>query len=104
MRGRTNGLYQRDQQARSGRRFAALVVAFVFLAIGGALALVWLCVTVGALDTVNAIVQSVRDSVFTYALGLNWVIVTMYVPALVVSSILIVMQLLRRRQASISHR
>ena len=38
MRGRTSGVYHRDQQARSGRRFAALVVAFVLLAIGGALA------------------------------------------------------------------
>jgi len=34
--------------------------------------------------------------VFTYALGVNWVIVTIYVPALLVSSLLIFMQLLRR--------
>ena len=61
-----------------------------------AIPLVWLCVAVGMLDTVNAIVQSVRDSVFTYPLGVNWVIVTIYVPALLVSSLLIVMQLLRR--------
>lgn len=62
----------------------------------GAIALVWLCVIVGSLDTVNAILQSVRGSVFTYALGVNWVIVVMYVPALIVSSVLIFMQLLRR--------
>jgi len=60
-----------------------------------AIALVWLCISVGLLDTVNAIVQSVRDSVFTYALGVNWVIVTLYVPALLVSSLLIFLQLLR---------
>ena len=59
----------------------------------GAIALVWLCVIVGMLDTVNAIIQSVRDSVFTYALGVNWVIVAIYVPALLVSSLLIFMQL-----------
>src|SRR5215813_8967882 len=59
----------------------------------GAIALVWLCVVVGMLDTVNAIIQSVRDSVFTYALGVNWVIVSIYVPALLVSSLLIFMQL-----------
>ena len=47
------------------------------------------------LDTVNAIIQSTRYSVFTYPLGVNWVIVTMYVPALLVSSLLIFMQLLR---------
>jgi hypothetical protein len=59
-----------------------------------AIALVWLCMIVGNLDTVNAIIQSVRYNVFTYALGLNWVIVTIYVPALLVSTLLIFMQLL----------
>jgi hypothetical protein len=60
----------------------------------GAIALVWLCMIVGNLDTLNAIIQSVRYNVFTYALGLNWVIVTIYVPSLLVSSLLIFMQLL----------
>ena len=60
----------------------------------GAIALVWLCVSVGMLDTVNAIIQSMRYSVFNYPLGVNWVIVTVYVPALLVSSLLIFMQLL----------
>jgi hypothetical protein len=60
-----------------------------------AITLVWLCVAVGMLDTVNAIIQSIRFSVFTHALGVNWVIVTIYVPALLVSSVLIFMQLLR---------
>jgi len=60
-----------------------------------ALALVWLCVGFGMLDTVNAIIQSMRDNVFSYALGFNWVIVAIYVPALLVSSLLIVLQLLR---------
>lgn len=60
---------------------------------GGALALVWLCVVVGMLDTVNAIIQSMRVSVFTYPLGVNWVIVAIYVPALLVSSLLIFMRL-----------
>ena len=60
----------------------------------GAIALVWLFIIVGMLDTVNAIIQSVRYSVFTYALGVNWVIVSIYVPALLVSSLLIFIQLL----------
>ena len=66
----------------------------------GAIALVWLCISVGTLDTVNAIIQSVRDSVFTYALGVNWVIVTIYVPALLVSSLLIFLQLLRPNRST----
>jgi hypothetical protein len=36
-----------------------------------AIALVWVCVSVGMLDTVNAIIQSIRFSVFTYPLGVN---------------------------------
>ena len=65
-----------------------------------AIAFAWLCVIVGLLDTVNAIVQSVRFSVFTYALGVNWVIVTIYVPALLVSSLLIITQLLDRNRST----
>ena len=66
----------------------------------GAIALVWLCVVVGMLDTVNAIIQSTRYSVITYPLGVNWVIVTMYVPALLMSSLLIFLQLLSRNRLS----
>jgi len=65
----------------------------------GAIALVWLCIVVGMVDTVNAIIQSVRDSVFAYPLGLNWVIVAIYVPALLVSALLIFMQLLGPNRA-----
>jgi hypothetical protein len=67
---------------------------------GGAILLVWLCVIVGMLDTVNAIIQSIRDSAFTYALGVNWVIVTMYVPALLASSLLIFIQLVNPNRSA----
>jgi len=60
-----------------------------------AISLVWLVVVVGMLDTINAIIQSMRYDVFTHALGVNWVIVTIYVPALLVSSALILWQLVR---------
>ena len=65
-----------------------------------AIALVWVCVTVGMLDTVNAIIQSMRFNVFTEPLGVNWVIVTMYVPALLVSSFLIFKLLLGRDRST----
>ena len=76
---------------------ALALVALVALRyrLSAAIALVWLCLGVGLLDTVNAIVQSIRFSVFNDALGVNWVIVTMYVPALLVSSVLIFIQLRR---------
>ena len=67
----------------------------------GAVGLVWLCAGAGMLDTINAIIQSMRDSVFNDALGVNWVIVTLYVPALLVSSLLIFMQLLRSNRSSV---
>jgi hypothetical protein len=67
-----------------------------------AIALVWTFVVVGTLDTANAIVQSVRYDVFSHALGLNWVIVTAYVPALLVSSVLILVTLLSHRSTSLS--
>lgn len=60
-----------------------------------AITLVWLFVTVGLLDTANAIAQSTRFGVYNYALGVNWVIVTSYVPALLVSSVLILIHLRR---------
>ena len=66
----------------------------------GAIALVWLCMIIGNLDTLNAIIQSVRYNVFNYALGLNWVIVTIYVPALLVSSLLIFMRLLSSNRSA----
>src|SRR6266516_5022980 len=75
--------------------FLALLALIALRArFSSAIALVWLCMIVGNLDTVNAIIQSLRYNVFNYALGVNWVIVTIYVPALLVSSLLIFMQLL----------
>lgn len=84
-----------------GTAFLALL-ALVALRrrISWAIGLVWLCVGIGALDTVNAVIQSIRFDVFENALGVNWLIVAVYVPALVVSSVLIVLQLVRRDQAS----
>ena len=87
--------------------YGDLITAFVALValvalryrFSWAIALVWLLVVVATLDTTNAIIQSIRYSVFTYALGVNWEIVTIYVPALLVSSVLIVLQLLRPAHA-----
>ena len=81
--------------------FLALVALIALrVRFSGSIALVWLFIIVGMLDTVNAIIQSLRYSVFTYALGFNWVIVTIYVPALLVSSLLIFMQLLSPNRPS----
>ena len=65
-----------------------------------AIPLVWLFLAVGLLDTVNAIIQSMRFSVFNDGLGFNWVIVTASVPALRVSSVLIFIHLRRPGRSS----
>src|ERR1700674_4523 len=74
---------------------ALLALIALRLRLSFAIPLVWLCLTVGLLDTVNAIIQSMRFSVFTHGLGVNWVIVTVYVPALLVTSVLIFIHLRR---------
>jgi hypothetical protein len=79
---------------------ALLALTALSLRLRGAIALVWVCLTVGLLDTANAIIQSMRYSVFEHGLGVNWVIVTIYVPALLVSSVLIFMQLRRPSRAA----
>jgi hypothetical protein len=79
---------------------ALLAVIALRAHLSRAIALVWVCVAVGTLDTVNAIIQSMRFSVFNDALGVNWVIVTMYVPALLVSSYLIIVRLLSARSTT----
>jgi hypothetical protein len=73
------------------------LVAIVALRVrfSGAFALVWICIGVGTVDTANAIIQTVRYDVLAHPLGVNWLIVTSYVPALLVSTVLIVLQLLR---------
>jgi hypothetical protein len=80
---------------------ALALVALIALRAKGSRAVwfVWVFVVVGLLDTANAVVQSLRFSVFDDPLGVNWVIVTAYVPALLVSSYLIIVELLRARSA-----
>jgi hypothetical protein len=79
---------------------AMVALVALRLQIRYAIGLVWLFVLVGLIDTVNAIIESMRYSVFNYPLGVNWVIVTTYVPALLVSSVLIFIHLRRPRPSA----
>jgi hypothetical protein len=89
-----------------GDMFTAVLalIALIMLRTRGnrALWFVWVFVIVGLADTTNAVIQSMRFNVFDQPLGLNWVIVTAYVPALLVSSYLILVELLRARRESYS--
>ena len=79
---------------------ALFALAALRARLAGAITLTWTLLVVGMADTINAIIQSMRYSVFNHALGVNWVIVTIYVPALLVSSALILWQLLRSPAAA----
>ena len=63
-----------------GDLVTALLALLALIALRGqltsAIGLVWLFLAVATIDTVNAIIQSLRFGVITYALGVNWVIVT----------------------------
>jgi hypothetical protein len=79
----------------------ALIAVLGLRAAGGrALWFVWVFVLVGLIDTANAVIQSMRFHVFDEPLGVNWLIVTAYVPALLVTSYLIIVVLLRARRTS----
>src|SRR5262249_1617604 len=58
-----------------GDLLTALLALLALIALrarfSGAIALVWVCVVVGILDTINAIIQSMSVSVFNYGLGVN---------------------------------
>jgi hypothetical protein len=87
-----------------GDLLTALLALLALIALraraSGAIGLVWLCVGVGLLDTLNAVVQSLRYNVFSFPLGVNWVIVSIYVPALLESSLLIFIQLLGPKRSA----
>jgi len=83
---------------------ALALIALIALRARGdrALWFVWVFVIVGLADTTNAVIQSMRFNVFDQPLGVNWVIVTAYVPALLVSSYLILVELVRARRGTSS--
>ena len=83
---------------------ALIAVIALRVRFAGANWLVWLFLVAATLDTGNAIVLSMRYSVFSYPLGINWLIVTAYVPALLVSSILVLWRLLRPTPSPIAIR
>src|SRR5262249_19055592 len=79
---------------------ALIALAALRARLAGAIPLTWTVLVVGLADTIAPALQSVRYSVFKHAVGVNWVIVTIDVPALLVSSALILWQLLRSPAAA----
>jgi hypothetical protein len=67
--------------------------------IKGAIVFVWVFNVIGMLDVINAFIQSIRYGALNVSLGVGWLIVTLYVPALVVSGLMIFYLLLNKRNA-----
>jgi hypothetical protein len=81
---------------------AGAVIAFITIALLRrkarlAIALAWLLATETAYDTVANIHGGVREHLMGAASGVTWMIVTFFVPMVVVSSVLMVWQLHARR-------
>ena len=84
---------------------AAVILAILSLLalrfkLPGAIILVWIFNVIGTGDLLLAAVNGLRADAFNYALGANWLIVTMYVPALWVSALIIFYLLLTRHRAA----
>src|SRR5262249_56494361 len=62
----------------------------------GAAALTWLLVATTAFDTVSNISNGIRENLFGAATGVTWMVVSFYVPLLMVSIALTVWQLYSR--------
>jgi hypothetical protein len=61
--------------------------------------LTWAFVVATVLDLGNALVVGLREQLFDHASGVSWLILTFYVPALWLSTGLVVWQLLRRQES-----
>src|SRR5262249_37807693 len=69
----------------------------------GAVPLVWLLVAETAIDTVANVTGGIRERLFGAANGVTWLVVSFYVPLLMVSLGLIVWQLYSRRGDPLPH-
>lgn len=61
------------------------------------IALVWVFVAETIYDLVDSTIIGVRENLFETAAGVTWLILTFYVPLLLLTLVLIVWQLLARR-------
>jgi hypothetical protein len=80
---------------------AGAVLAFVVIlalrhGVQGAAALTWLLVVTTAFDTVSNVSNGIHENLFGAATGVTWMVVSFYVPLLMVSIALTVWQLYSR--------
>jgi hypothetical protein len=80
----------------AGAALAFLVIVALRHRVQGAAALTWLLVATTAFDTVSNISNGIHENLFGAATGVTWMVVSFYVPLLMVSLALTVWQLYSR--------
>jgi len=85
-----------------GMILALLAISTLRSGLGIAIPLVWLFVAATALDLVNGSIGGMREGALGSAVGVTWLILTFYVPILYTSLGLVIWQLVRRRQETLS--
>jgi len=80
----------------AGAALAFLVILALRHRVQGAAALTWLLVATTAFDTLSNISNGIHENLFGAATGVTWMVVSFYVPLLMVSLALTVWQLYSR--------
>ncbi|MGI9543726.1 MAG: hypothetical protein ACR2MX_10735 [Cyclobacteriaceae bacterium] len=77
---------------------AILAILFLKFKFPGAVLLAWIFNIVGILDIVNALRVGVGAKLYEYALGFNWYILNYYVPLLIVTHVVMVYWLVKKKE------
>jgi hypothetical protein len=83
----------------AGMTLALLTLAAIHFRLTLWKMLAWLFVLATVADLGNALVVGVREELFARASGVSWLILTFYVPALWVTTMLVVWQLVKRTES-----
>ncbi len=83
----------------AGAVLAFMTIALLRLRSRGAIPLAWLLAAETAYDTVSNIHSGIQEHLMGAASGVTWMILVFFVPAVVVSSVLLVWQLYSRRES-----
>jgi hypothetical protein len=75
---------------------AFIAAIFLRYRLPGALLVTWLFAAVSLVDLVDAFIQGVGSNFSGFHLGFNWYVITFYVPALIVTTIMVIALLVRR--------
>lgn len=64
----------------------------------GAVAAAWIFNIVGVLDIINALRLGVGEKLYDYPLGFNWYILNYYVPVLIVTHVIMISWLIKKKK------